>query len=80
MNGKINKNRDYTTEEVVQRLDAIISLLIAPLEKTTLYDKAARLRSVGLKNQDIARILGKTETHIRKELSVGKKVKKNGRQ
>lgn len=72
--------QEYTSEAIVQRLDALISLLIDPLEKPTVYDKAARLRLIGLKYSEIARILGKSETHISKELSVGNKVNSNGRQ
>ncbi len=58
---------------IINRLDALIGLSIEPVTEKGLYPRARRLRDAGLKHGEIAKILGKTENHVKKELSVGGK-------
>lgn len=62
------------------RADIIIVLLMRLLaqqspELRTLQDQILFLQSFGLKPREIANILGKTDNHIRKELSIIRKPK-----
>ncbi len=65
---------EYSTSDIVTRLNAIMSLLLEPLpSQAGVYERAKHLKRAGFKNAEIAQLLGKTETHVRKELSVGKR-------
>ena len=79
MGHKADMDNDKVVGLILRRLDALIALSLNPPDKITIYGQAARLKAMGFTNSEIALILGKTKTHIRKELSVGKKVKAHGR-
>ena len=71
--GKDEDNEIIEKNSIINRLDALISILLEPIEKSSIRYKASRLKRMGLNYKEIAKILGKTESHIAKELTVGKK-------
>lgn len=73
MTQKADKNN---IEEITRRLDVIIYLLLKKEEDTTVKQMIAQLSEIGFKNYEIAKILGKTESHVAKELSLLKKSSK----
>ncbi len=79
MGHKLNSDKDQQEDAVLRRLNALIAFSLNPIVTAKIYEKAARLKALNFTNSEIAKILGKTETHIRKELSIGKKVKAYGR-
>ncbi|MBZ9571796.1 hypothetical protein KJA15_00420 [Patescibacteria group bacterium] len=74
-----NKN----TQDIIKRLDVIINFLLTSLtqseekrSKMTLASLASQLRQLGFKNQEIARLLGKTNTQVSHLLYDNKRRKK----
>ena len=72
MNRKTNVDKDQISGLILRRLDALIAFSLNPVENATIYAQAARLKALNFTNSEIASILGKTATHIRKELSIGR--------
>lgn len=65
-------------EEITRRLDVVIALLATIATKdedTTLREKVLMLDGFGLKPSEIASILGKTSSHVSKELSLARSKK-----
>ena len=75
MSSEEKKNLD----EVVNRLDAIIRILLRQnnIQEMTTADQIMILNSSGLKGSDIAKIMGKTRSYISSVLSTRKKGAKN---
>ncbi|MGA8855569.1 MAG: hypothetical protein WB643_00220 [Candidatus Bathyarchaeia archaeon] len=70
-----NKEKQVSENtEVTRRLDAIIALL-AKTGDRKLGESIVILRNAGLRPIDISRILGKSLSHVTKELAVAKKRK-----
>lgn len=68
-------------ENINRNLEVIISLLLRSFpgsETASLRDRILMLKEIGMRPKDIARILGKSENHINKELSVGRSAMKMG--
>lgn len=64
--------------EVTKRLDVVIALLAAIAtkdENSTLREKILMLDGFGLRPAEIASILGKTPSHVSKELSLARSKK-----
>lgn len=62
---------DKNTQDIIKRLDVIINFLLTSLaqskeerSKITLTSLANQLRQLGFENQEIARLLGKTNTEV----------------
>jgi hypothetical protein len=81
MNEEISQlNKELS--EVNKRMGVIISLLLQLIPKEgsalSLKDQVRMLDSFGMRPKDMANILGRTQSHINKELAgVRKKAKKN---
>jgi hypothetical protein len=65
------------TTEITRRLDAIIALLAKGGDRK-LGESIMILKNAGLRPIDISRILGKSSSHVRKELAIAKKRKGGG--
>lgn len=72
-----------TNAEVIRRLNALIALSLLSLQREgkglSIREQAILLKNLNFKNIEVAKILGKTSTHIGKELSLTKKGGKGGR-
>jgi hypothetical protein len=65
-------------ENINRNLEVIIGLLLRTLpdsEAASLRDRALMLAAMGMRPNEIARALGKTASHINKELSIGRRTK-----
>lgn len=74
------QDKDTNFDAAAIHMNVMISLLMRILSGTSsemrkLRDQIVYLNGFGMVPRDIASILGKTENHIRKELSVIKKSK-----
>jgi hypothetical protein len=73
---------DELLENINRNLEVIVGLLVRSMpgsDNSNLRDRVLMLDSLGLRPKDIARVLGKSPTHVSKELSLGRnatKVKK----
>ena len=72
-------NKEINIEEITKRLDVIIYLLIKQTkekDETTKKEMIAELFEWGLKDFEIASILGKTRSYVSSEITKLKKGKK----
>lgn len=66
----------HSTEDITKRLDVVIALLVTIASKDgndSIRERIIMLYSFGLRPSEIAPILGKTASHVSKELSLAKK-------
>lgn len=72
------ENTETNMEEVTKRLDVIIYLLLEQKRQggTSRRDIIEQLTDLGLKDSEIARILGKTRSYVSSEVTLIKKTKK----
>ena len=62
-------------ENINRNLEVIVGLLLRSLpdsDSASLRDRVLMLEGMGMRPKDMARILGKSASHINKELSVGR--------
>lgn len=62
-------------DNINRNLEVIVGLLIRSTQGTdgaTLRDRIVLLDELGMRPKDIARVLGKSSTHINKELSLAR--------
>lgn len=75
----LSKIMEKDTEQLGQKLDTIIALLLRMVprnvESISLKDQIRILTGIGVRPVDIARITGKTQSHINKELASIRKEK-----
>lgn len=64
---KSKKDNEISMKDVIDRLDVLIALE-ADRRQRTIAEKAKVLKGAGLKIKDIAKILSKTESHIKQGL------------
>lgn len=65
-------------ENINRNLEVIIGLLLRSLpdsETASLRDRILMLTAIGMRPNEIARVLGKSANHINKELSIGRNAK-----
>jgi IS30 family transposase len=70
------ENNNKNEEDIVLRLDIIIGLMLGKKQELNTRDKIEKLKGVGLSYREIAKILGRKETYISKEMSLMKKERK----
>jgi hypothetical protein len=66
-------------ENINRNLEVIVGLLVRSMpgsDGANLRDRVLMLDSLGLRPKDIARVLGKSSTHVSKELSIGRNATK----
>ncbi len=68
-------NERINESEIAKRLDAIIAL-IAQTGDRKIGDSMVILRNAGLRPTEISKILGKSLSHVTKELALAKKIEK----
>jgi DNA-binding CsgD family transcriptional regulator len=70
----MTKDEKNDVTAITRRLDAIIHILIkhTQIQDMTARDQIILLRSIGLKDTEIASILGKTRGYVSSELSKAK--------
>ena len=62
-------------ENINRNLEVIIGLLLRSLpdtEAASLRDRILMLTAMGMRPNEIARVLGKSANHVNKELSIGR--------
>lgn len=69
-------------ENINKTLEVIVGLMLRSLPDSgaaSLKDRVLMLESLGMRPKDMARVLGKSVTHINKELSIGRGTRKKGK-
>ena len=70
--------KSLNTEEITKRLDVIIYLLLKQIQEkgATIRQIIKELINIGLKDYEIAKILGRSRSYIASEVTLLKKSKK----
>jgi hypothetical protein len=69
-------------ENINRNLEVIIGLLLRSLpgsDAANLRDRIVTLQAMGMRPKDIAKVMGKSENHVNKELSLGRSAAKKER-
>lgn len=71
----MSNNEQIHESEIVKRLDVIIALL-AQTGDRKIGESMVVLRKAGLRPTEISKILGKSLSHVTKELALARKIEK----